>query len=300
MPKGMRTIPALRPFPDSIASAASKRAVIAGAAVGGTLGFLLLFVGFLFFLRRRNQAARANTSRPMQKYFSTQGSVLGYGPDPFDRSTGIESVRTAADAFRGPGMIQHMSPAPSVHSARSIIQKMSRPDSLGAGVGMGMGMGMGEATPRSWTTFQPQHSPLRESMSTAAAGGVSGQGPISPSLAVPLMTPTASDGFLSPPSGAPLSTSAPGLANFSSNRSSKASSSLYSAQGTSVPQRNLGDSVDPFRDSVVAGGAAGPSYGFGYDSGRRKSIGDSVDPFRDTFAAPNPHSGMYSPPGRAM
>ena len=235
----------------------------------------------------------------MQKYFSTQGSVLGYGPDPFDRSTGIESVRTAADAFRGPGMIQHMSPAPSVHSARSIVQKMSRPDSLGAG--MGVGVGMGEATPRSWTTFQPQRSPLRESSSIASdAAEAARQGPTSPSLAVPLMTPTASDGFLSPPSGAPLSTSAPGLANFSSNRSSKASSSLYSSQGASGPRRSLADSVDPFRDSVVVGGAAGPSYGFGYDSGRRRSIGDSVDPFRDTAAAPDPHSGMYSPPGRAL
>ena len=228
----------------------------------------------------------------MQKYFSTQGSVLGYGPDPFDRSTGIESVRTAADAFRGPGMIQHMSPAPSVYSARSIVQKMSRPDSLGGGGGVGMA----EATPRSWTTFQPQRSPLRESTSTA--GGVadaSGQGPKSPSLAVPLMTPT--DGFLSPPSGAPLSTSAPGPGNFSTTRSSKASSSLYSSQGASGPRRSLADSVDPFRDSVVV---AGPSYGFGYDSARRRSIGDSVDPFRDNSAAPDPHAGMYSPPGRAL
>lgn len=205
--------------------------------------------------------------------------MLGYGPDPFDRSTGIESVRTVADAFRGPGMIQHMSPAPSVHSARSIVQKLSRPDDE-----------LGEATPRSWATFQPQPSPLRES--TGGGPEAVRPGPGSPPfLAVPLMTPTASDGFFSPPSGTLLSTSAPGLANFSSNRSSKASSSLYSSQVSG----RLADSVDPFRDSVI-GGAPGPSY----DNGRRRSIGDSVDPFRDNAAAPDPHLGMYSPPGRAM
>lgn len=209
-----------------------------------------------------------------------QGSVLGYGPDPFDRSTGIESVRTVADAFRGPGMIQYMSPAPSVHSARSLVQKMSRADDLDQ-----FGAGVGDATPRSWATFQPQGSPLRESMSTADGDlGPARPGPVSPFIAVPLMTPTASEGAFSPPTAVPLSTSAPGFANFSSTRSSKASSSLYSAQA--------GSRLDPFRDSVVIG----PSY----DSVRRRSIGDSVDPFRDNAAAPGTHAGMYSPPGFAI
>jgi len=272
-------------------SAASKRAVVAGAAVGGTLGLLVLIVGILFFLRRRAQRARGAASRPAQKYSSTQGSVLGFGPDPFDRSTAIESVRTAADAFRGPGMIQHMSPAPSVRSARTIIQNMSRPPQippfdLGAGGAAGVGAGMGDATPRSWTTFQQQRSTLRNSTSSA------GMNPRSPSITVPLTSPTASDAYplFSPPAMSALS-STPGATNFDSNRSSKASSSFYAYMGSASnpgpPRgRELADSVDPFRDSVVIGGG-----------GRRRSLADSVDPFRDTA---DTRSGRFSPPGRAL
>ncbi|KAH9921146.1 uncharacterized protein B0H18DRAFT_1022149 [Fomitopsis serialis] len=275
-------------------SAASKRGVIAGAAVGSTLGLLVLIIAVLFFLRRRAQRSRATASRPLKKYFSSQGSVLGWGPDPFDRSTAIESVRTAADAFRGPGMIQHVSPAPSVYSARTIIQNMSRPPQIppfdqGVGDAGGGGFGLGDTTPRSWTTFQQQRSPLRNSTSSA------GMNARSPSIAVPLMSLTASDAYplFSPPAMSVVS-SVPGPTNFDSNRSSKASSSFYymgNADNPGPPRgRSVADSVDPFRDSVVIGGSSG--YG-----GRRRSLADNVDPFKDTAST---HSGMYSPPGRAL
>ncbi|TFY51071.1 hypothetical protein EVJ58_g10756, partial [Rhodofomes roseus] len=161
-------------------SAASKRAVVAGAAVGGTLGALLLLVAIIFFMRRRAQRTRTSASRPLRKYFSARGSVLGYGPDPFDRNTGIESVRTVADAFRGPGMIQHMSPAPE-HPLPAHDHPEHEPPAgaparrpgRGAGGEAEAGfMGMGEATPRSWMTFQQRGSPLRNSMPDADPDGM--------------------------------------------------------------------------------------------------------------------------------
>ncbi|KZT68065.1 hypothetical protein DAEQUDRAFT_348418 [Daedalea quercina L-15889] len=259
-------------------SAASKRAVIAGAVVGGILGFLLLIAAFLFFLRRRNQRARASASQPMQKYFDARGSVLGYGPDPFDRSTGIESVRTAADAFRGPGMIQHVSPAPSVHSARSIVQKLSRPGASQTPPVDQLGQAVGGATqtPRSWVTFQQQRSPLRNSSGSSTAGGA-GLSPQSLGIASPAVSDIPYPLFRPPAMAAPVSGSPPGPENFTTTRSSKASSSVYS-----------------YTDSGGSGGVA-----YGYDT-RRRSLADSVDPFRDAAAAPDTHSGLYSPLGRAL
>ncbi|PCH43128.1 hypothetical protein WOLCODRAFT_164257 [Wolfiporia cocos MD-104 SS10] len=234
---------------DRSSDLARKRATIAGAVVGGFLGALLLLVGALCLYRRHARARRLRQRQQMlRQHRSTPSSFLDYDANPFDRATGTESVRTAADAFRG---MSHYS-SPSAGSLTS----MRLPPALA------LAEDGAAQTPRSWDTFRP--SPLRSASASASPTGTSGarsgvdtsptsvasHAPPSPSIAIPLTTP------VEPPAAwGPLRSSltlwprgGEPDASFNSSRSSKASSN-YSGLPTTSKRPSFGDSVDPFRDS---------------------------------------------------
>ncbi|KZT03286.1 uncharacterized protein LAESUDRAFT_372294 [Laetiporus sulphureus 93-53] len=224
-------------------SAGLRRATIAGAAVGSIIGALCLSVALLYFVRWRSRRMRAEALGRMrtQQHFSSQGSVLGIGADPFDSAGGIESVRTAADAFRG---MSHYS-SPSVDTALTLARPPP-PKATRSTLSV-------DAMPRSWAMFERERSPLVRSSVTASDALQSAEplagSPQSHSLSstIPLATPQSrswqnlrSSTSLLAPERAPE-------AAFATNRSSRASSSLYSDQ---IPRRgSLADSVDPFRDT---------------------------------------------------